>query len=182
MIRVRVVSGVKHWHILYNCIQIYHKLPKQAREWNKAGLTVSDQINNILLANTYIKPVKYHKAFVYLWDYPPSPVCVNQQKGTSLCLLNAQENRFLSLTAFTKATNLVVSLISYSYLIWKFNCYFNITIIALNRTIRLIPPIGIKNYPSQRISHLQRRSQWANGELGFLLWDKSLTLYLGLYY
>ena len=56
---------------------------------------------------------KYHKAFVYLWDYPSSPVCVNQQKGNSPCLLNAHENRFLSLTAFTKATNLIVSLVSY---------------------------------------------------------------------
>ena len=58
--------------------------------------------------------VKYHKAFAFLWYHPASPVCVNQQKGTSPCLLNAHENRFLSLAAFTKATNLVVvSLVSY---------------------------------------------------------------------
>ena len=57
--------------------------------------------------------VKYHKAFAFLWYHPSSPVCVNQQKGTSPCLLNAHENRFLSLTAFTKAQNLVVSLVSY---------------------------------------------------------------------
>ena len=58
--------------------------------------------------------VKYHKAFDNPREYPSSPVCLNQPKGTSPCLLNAQREQIsLSLTAFTKAPNLVVSLVSY---------------------------------------------------------------------
>ena len=34
--------------------------------------------------------VKYQKAFVYLWEHLPSPVCVNQLKEGPPYLLNAQ--------------------------------------------------------------------------------------------
>ena len=47
--------------------------------------------------------VKYHKAFVYPREYPSSPVCVNQNKGTSPCLLNAQQEQISLSHGFYKS-------------------------------------------------------------------------------
>ena len=128
---------------------------------------VQDEVAGYHCNVIFLYHVKYHKAFVYLWEYSSSSVCVNQLKGTSPVYWMHNENRFLSLTAFTKATNLVVSLISYSYLIWKFNCYLNITIIALNWTIRLIPTSGITNYPTKAYPTCNDTVNGQTGSLGF---------------
>ena len=47
--------------------------------------------------------VKYHKAFGHLWEYPSSPVYINQLKGASPCLLNAQRERISLSHGFYKS-------------------------------------------------------------------------------
>ena len=66
--------------------------------------------SSLLFASTMLKisqsmgSVKYHKAFVYPREYPPSPECVNQPKGTSPCLLNAQREQISLSHGFYKST------------------------------------------------------------------------------
>ena len=58
---------------------------------------------------------KYQKAFVYLWVHPLSwalYVLNNWRKGIPLGFWTRNENTFLSLTALTRASNLLVSLVS----------------------------------------------------------------------
>ena len=107
------------------------------------------------------------KKFLYIHKNIPWALYIHHSKKGPPIYWMCNENISLSLAAFTKATNLVVSLISYSYLIWDFNCYFNFTIINLNWTIRLVPTIGIKNYPSAYPTCNDAvNGQWSMGKRG----------------